>query len=57
MTAVLLKITALCMLASLAEQLTSGSRFRDSVRLICGILAARLVLEAILALPGALSPQ
>ena len=57
MTAVLLKITALCMLASLAEQLTSGSRFRDSVRLICGILAARLVLEAILALPGALFPQ
>ena len=53
MSEILMKVAALCMLAALSEQLTGG-RLRDGVRLICGLLAARLILETIYALPGAL---
>ena len=51
-----MRLTALCMLAAVGEQLTAGCRLRDGIRLIGGLLAARLILEAVLALPGSLFP-
>ena len=49
----LMRLAALCMLAAVSEQLTGG-RLRDGVRLISGLLAAELILETAMSLPGAL---
>ena len=54
MKEILGRLTALCMLAAVGEQLTADSRLQDGVRLIAGILAAGLILEAVMGLPGAL---
>ena len=48
------RLVALCVLAAFVEQLTAGSRLRGGLRLIEGILAAQIVLEAMMTLPGAL---
>lgn len=54
MTAVLMRLAALCMMTALSEQLTGDGRLKDGVRLIGGLLAAEMTVEMILALPGAL---
>ena len=54
MAEILSQLTALCVLAAVSEQLTADTRLRDGVQLITGILAARMMLEIIRALPGAL---
>ncbi len=54
MARILLRLTALCMLSAFSEQMTSGSAARESVRLIVGLIASEMVLEMVLALPGAL---
>ena len=54
MSEVLGRLTALCMAAALSEQLTAGSRLRDGIRLIGGLIAARLMLEIMALLPSAL---
>lgn len=56
MTEILVRLTALCALAAVSEQMTEGHALRDGVQLISGLLAARLILEAVYALPGALFP-
>ena len=56
MTDILMRLTALCMLTAFSEQLTSGSAVKGGVRLICGLIAAQLILNAVLALPGILFP-
>ncbi len=48
------RLIALCALAAFSEQLTAGSRLKNAVRLMIGLIAARLILEAVTALPGAL---
>lgn len=53
MKAILLRLTALCMLSAFSEQLTEGSSVRGGVRLIEGLIAAEMILEMVLALPGA----
>ena len=50
MREILGRLTALCVLAWLGEQLTAGSRLQDGVRLIAGILAAGMILDAVLKL-------
>lgn len=54
MTAILMRLTALCMLSALSEQALADGRMRDSVRLIEGLITAELMLEALMNLPGAL---
>lgn len=56
MGAVLLRLTALCMLSALGEQMTENSPVRGGVYLIGGLIAAEMILEMVLALPGALFP-
>lgn len=41
----------LCLLTAIGEQLTALSRLRGGVRLIAGLIAARLVLRVMAALP------
>lgn len=54
MGAILMRLTALCMLTAVSELLDAGGRLRDGVRLISGLLAAELILETAMSLPGAL---
>lgn len=54
MAQTLLRLTALCMLAAFSEQMISGSPLRDGVRLIVGLIAAQMILEMVVSLPGAL---
>lgn len=54
MTAVLEKLVALCALAAVGQELTAGGRLQDGIRLICGLAAAGLILDAVLALPSVL---
>ena len=55
MAAILGKLTAMCMLAAVSGQLTSGGKMEAGVRMICGLAAASMILEAVAALPGLLS--
>ncbi len=41
----------LCLAAAISEQLTAGSKLRDGVRLIVGMIAARRMLRVLAALP------
>lgn len=54
MGVVLLRLTALCMLTALSEQMAENSPVRGGVYLIGGLIAAEMILEMVLALPGAL---
>ncbi|MBQ2955856.1 MAG: hypothetical protein IJE08_05265 [Clostridia bacterium] len=54
MAEILIRLTALCALAALSEQLTEENGLGDGVRLITGLLTARLVLETAYALAGGL---
>jgi len=51
-TIILLMLVAanLCLAAAISEQLTAGNRLRDGVRLITGLIAARLMLRVMTAL-------
>lgn len=49
---VFVQLISLCAVEMISEQLTAGTRLKDGVRMICGVIAARLMLEAALALPG-----
>lgn len=54
MTEILMRLCALCLCSWLCDQLLAGSRLEGGVRLIIGLTAVGLMLEAVLALPGAL---
>ena len=54
MAAILGRLTAMCMLAAVSGQLTSGGRMEEGVRMVCGLAMASLILEAATALPGAM---
>lgn len=53
MSDVLIRLTAICVLSALSDQLISGSRLEDGVHLAAGLAVACLMLEAVMALPGA----
>ena len=54
MAAILGRLTAMCMLAAVSGHLTSDGRMEAGTRMVCGLAMASLMLEAVLALPGAL---
>lgn len=56
MADILMRLTALCVLTAFSEQLASGSALKGGVRLICGLIAAQFILDAVLSLPGILFP-
>ena len=52
MKEILIRLTALCMLTAVSEQLAPDGGLKEGVRLIAGLRAAGLVLEMAAALPG-----
>ena len=44
-------LIGLCLITAVSEQLTAGSRLRGGVRLIAGLIAARLMLNVMADLP------
>lgn len=54
MKSILMQLTAICLLSALSEQLAAGSRLEDGVQLAAGLAVALVMLEAVMALPGAL---
>lgn len=53
MQEIFMRLISLCVLAAISEQMTDGTKLQDGVRLVCGLIAAQLMLEAALALPRA----
>ena len=54
MKGILIRLTALCMLTAVSEQLAPDGGLKEGVRLIAGLLAAGMILEMVLSLPNAL---
>jgi hypothetical protein len=48
------ELVYLCLAAAIGEQLTAGNKLRGSIRLITALIAARLMLRIMAALPAAL---
>lgn len=54
MKAVLIRLTALCMLSAFSEQMTPEGGLKEGIRLIAGLLAAEMALEMASRLPSVL---
>lgn len=54
MKEILIRLTALCMLTAVSEQLTPDGGMKEGVRLIAGLLVAELILEMTAVLPAVL---
>lgn len=48
------ELLCLCLAAAVSEQLTAGNKLRGSIRLIIGLIAARLMLRVMASLPSVL---
>ena len=57
MSAILMRLTALCMLSAFSEQMTPDGGLKGGVRLIAGLVAAEMILEMVISLPAAVFGQ